>query len=424
MGVTGIELQWDPSTDNNWISYYQIYRDGDPISRVAKGRYYFDHSRGTENPTAAYEVQAVDGDGNRSRKIKATEVSGGTKLYTAVGGYLSGKDYSYQGANGWSYPEWVSLTHTDLKWNGALGHMGLYIGSGSANHQGSTIGASWMLPGSVTDAVRVFEAPHTGVATVTGVIHKDIYHTYGDGVRARVLKNNEQVWPEAGWETIAATDTAGKTMTVKLALKRGDRLFFVLNRNGDSTDDNTVWNPQVAYERTDDDTNQTRLSWTDSNSSRLKYSEQGWQRLGQNPWNSDVDQGYLPGWMRGSVSVSTKPGASMSLQFHGTGIELVGDVGGDGGIAEIFLDGKLAAVIDTFEPSHVPSSIWNQPTKKIGHWPDAPPVCLWGIHGLLDGPHTLELRVTGQKNAESIGAAIGIDSVGVLNGSVDPHTED
>jgi len=236
----------------------------------------------------------------------------------------------------------------------------------------------------------------------------------------KVFKNKEQVWPESGWETIAATDVAGETMALKFTVNKGDKLFFVLNRNGNSTDDETVWNPQIVYERVDGPVTRTQFAVTDNGSSRLKYRGQGWQRLGLNPWNSDVDQGYLPGWFQGSASVSSTAGATMSAKFHGTGIELLGDVGGDGGIAAITLDGKQVATIDTFASSHVPSSIWSLPSKKVGRWAAVPPIRLWGIQGLADGEHTLQVLVTGQKNVDSIGSAIGIDAVVISNGSVDP----
>jgi hypothetical protein len=424
MGVTGIELEWKPSTDNNWLSYYQIYRDGAPLDKVGKGTYYFDHSVGAENLSASYEVRAIDGDGNGSSRIKAVAVQGGQEMYTAEGGFLAGKDYSYQGANGWSYEEWTGTTHTLMKWNGSSGHMGMYMGAGVPTSQASTIGASWMAPGRTADAVRVYTLPHTGQVTVTGAIRKDIYHTYGDGVRARVFKNNDQVWPETGWETIEASDTAGKTLALKFSVSKGDKLSFDLNRNGNSTDDETYWNPQIAYDRIDETVTRTELAITDSGSSRLKYSGPGWQRLGLNPWNSDVDQGYLPGWFQGTVSVSSTAGATMTAKFYGTGIELLGDVAGDGGMAALTLDGKSVATIDTFAPSHVPSAIWSLPTKRVGRWAVVPPIRLWGIQGLPKGEHTLELLVTGQKNADSIGTAIGIDAIVVSNGSVDQPQDD
>ena len=272
-----------------------------------------------------------------------------------------------------------------MKWNGALGHMGRYMGVGVPASQTSTVGASWMSPGHTGDAVRVFNVPHTGLVSVTAAIRKDIYHTYGDGVRAKVLKNNDQLWPETGWESIAAGDVVGKTMAVKVEVKTGDKIFFILNRNGNATDDETFWNPQIAYDRIDDTPRRTEFTITDSGSSRLKYSGLGWQRLGLNPWNSDVDQGYLPGWFQGTVSVSSAPGATMIAVFNGTGNQVLGDIGGDGGIAAITLDGKSVATIDKFAPSHVPSSIWSLPSKRIGHWAPVPPIPVWGIQGLAIG---------------------------------------
>jgi len=75
MGYPGIALTWNPGTDNNWISYYQVFRNGAPIDRVAKGTFYFDHSAGADL-AALYEVCSVDGAGNVSKKIQATGHAG------------------------------------------------------------------------------------------------------------------------------------------------------------------------------------------------------------------------------------------------------------------------------------------------------------------------------------------------------------
>src|SRR5262249_28260898 len=149
------------------------------------------------------------GDGNASKRVMASELPGGPETYTAAGGYLAGRDYSYQGANGWSYEEWVGSKHENMLWNGAIGHMGAYQGPDGLRNGEATIGASWMCPGRNGDAVRVFTLPHPGLVMITGTVHKDIYHTYGDGVQAKVFKNNDQVWPETGWQTIAAGDITG-----------------------------------------------------------------------------------------------------------------------------------------------------------------------------------------------------------------------
>jgi hypothetical protein len=65
MDYHGVDVTWTAATDNNWVSYYQILRDGQVIGKVAKGTYYFDHSPAA-SPSAVYAVRTVDGDGNLS----------------------------------------------------------------------------------------------------------------------------------------------------------------------------------------------------------------------------------------------------------------------------------------------------------------------------------------------------------------------
>ena len=70
MGYPGVELTWESGTDNNWVSYYEVFRDGAAIDKVAKGHFYFDHSAGADL-AAKYEIQTVDGAGNVSAKLAA-----------------------------------------------------------------------------------------------------------------------------------------------------------------------------------------------------------------------------------------------------------------------------------------------------------------------------------------------------------------
>jgi hypothetical protein len=70
MGYPGVELSWKPGSDDHWVSYYDIFRNGRWLDRVAKGTYYFDHSAGADL-AAKYEVATVDGAGNASPKITA-----------------------------------------------------------------------------------------------------------------------------------------------------------------------------------------------------------------------------------------------------------------------------------------------------------------------------------------------------------------
>jgi hypothetical protein len=64
-------LEWESGSDNTWVSYYEVLRDGAAIDKVAKGHFYFDHSAGADL-AASYEVRTVDGAGNVS-SVRAAE---------------------------------------------------------------------------------------------------------------------------------------------------------------------------------------------------------------------------------------------------------------------------------------------------------------------------------------------------------------
>ncbi|MHB8522514.1 MAG: alpha-amylase family protein [Limisphaerales bacterium] len=70
MGYPGVELSWKAGADDNWVSYYEIFRGGVALDKVAKGTFYFDHSAGADQ-AARYEVRTVDGSGNVSARVAA-----------------------------------------------------------------------------------------------------------------------------------------------------------------------------------------------------------------------------------------------------------------------------------------------------------------------------------------------------------------
>jgi hypothetical protein len=294
--------------------------------------------------------------------------------------------------------------------------MGLYVGA--AGTQKGLAGASWQRPGDASDAVRVYTLPHGGDVTVTGTVHKDIYHIYGDGVRVNVLLGNQQLWPQRGWQTIGANDITGKSMEMKTPVKKGDKLYFVANRNADAVDDDLVWDPCITYEGDPPRPEKAPVrTVVDDHSTVVKYSGQGWQASGVTPWGGE--QGYLPGRRRGTLTISGTPGDKLTLRFRGTGIEVIGDTGSDRGIASVALDGKQVGMIDTFVPENAIWSVQEHPSsiREAARVTILPAIPLWGTRSLTDGEHTMELSVTGRKNDASTGTFIGIDALVVLGGS-------
>jgi len=65
----GVGVSWAASTDDVMVSYYEIYKNGEPSTKVSSGTYFFDDAGDLEDE---YQVRAVDGDGNTSDFAAAT----------------------------------------------------------------------------------------------------------------------------------------------------------------------------------------------------------------------------------------------------------------------------------------------------------------------------------------------------------------
>lgn len=67
MNRSGVEISWKAGSDNNWVSYYEIEKNGALYDRVSKGSYYFDVNGSMSD---SYRIRTVDGDGNASGYVK------------------------------------------------------------------------------------------------------------------------------------------------------------------------------------------------------------------------------------------------------------------------------------------------------------------------------------------------------------------
>jgi hypothetical protein len=105
MGYPGVELSWKAGSDNNWVSYYEVFRDGVALDKVAKGTFYFDHSAGADL-AARYELRTVDGAGNPSANAVAAGPAG--KPATVVDDAAAG-GFKFSGQ--WDHPANLLLAH-------------------------------------------------------------------------------------------------------------------------------------------------------------------------------------------------------------------------------------------------------------------------------------------------------------------------
>ena len=224
LGIQGVEVAWTAASDNNWLSYYEVLRDGAVIGKAAKGTFFFD-CKGTprKNLEARYEVRSVDGDRNRSGLVAAELVAGDPESYTALGGFGP-----TQGSEQWRYEESVEGGgFRELRWDNG-GYEGRWVGSGLA-----TIGRIWMQPGAQSDVSRTFIAPTNGSLTISGSIRKDPSAENGHLIRACIRHNDRQVWPAAGWaEVLPDYSKTIDCCLESLSVLAGDSVRFVLEHSG------------------------------------------------------------------------------------------------------------------------------------------------------------------------------------------------
>ncbi len=241
LGTQGVEISWEPGRDDNWVSHYEVLKDGAVIGKTAIGSFFFDYKNNArEHVDHLYEVRTVDGDGNRSASVPAEPTAGDPETYTALGGYSP-----TQGAEQWRYEESVrSAAFRDMRWDNG-GYEGRWVGSGMA-----TIGRIWMQPGAQSDVSRTFVAPAHATLTVKGSIRKDPSAENGCTIQARILHNDKPIWPAENWAEIQPE--FAKTIEYKvenLKVAGGDRIRFIAKHSGRIASDPVIWNPVVIVIR-------------------------------------------------------------------------------------------------------------------------------------------------------------------------------
>jgi len=243
LGVQGIEVSWAPSEDDNWISYYQVRKNGESAGRVAKGTFFFDHSRNArDGVNATFEVASVDGDGNRSAFVLAQEVAGEPKTYEAMGDFSPN-----QGFDHWIYEQTNDgANYAALTWDKG-GYEGRWTGSGLGR-----IGRIWMQPSVTYEVARTFVVSAAGTIETYGEIRKDPSAENKMSAFVRIVQNSRQIWPPEGWAEVAPTyDSPIRYKLADLPVAVGDKIRFVVKHNGENRADPIVWDPIIVLKSQD-----------------------------------------------------------------------------------------------------------------------------------------------------------------------------
>ncbi len=104
-----------------------------------------------------------------------------------------------------------------------------------------------------------------------------------------------------------------------------------------------------------------------------------------------------------SFRYSEQAGDYMEVEFTGSAVYVQGESSSRYGIVAAFVDGKPAQTQDMYLPK-----TWKQAGNTKAVW----------LTGLPDGKHTLQVRVTGQKNPNSEGVRIGLGKIVTYRGRI------
>ena len=224
---SGIELNWTASTDNTMVSYYNIYRNGKYVDRVAQGTFYFAKNGSVYDN---WQITAVDGDDNESSKLSLKEdiVENENKYGTLY-------DFGPQGRRGWAIYEST---------NGAKKQSLNYIEN---NKLYKLSDGGWikndMLKLLSNDVVFEWTAQKTGYVNIYGEFAKYYASQTGNGVLISLYRNQKLLYNTM----LGAENINGITFNRQTYINKGEKLSICLQTNGNANGDKFFHNFLIEY---------------------------------------------------------------------------------------------------------------------------------------------------------------------------------
>jgi hypothetical protein len=255
LGHSGVGIYWAPGTGETWISYYEIRRHDTLLGKTSTGNYYFDHAEGWDT-AAVYSVRAVGGNGMTSAWKNVEPIEGEPLTYSALGGH-----FNAQGRDGWgAETKLEGNVFQAMHWVAPVKNSAADMNSGTPNQVGGVegywegaglerIGRGWQQASTTAACVRTWIAPREGMIRVMGRVTKEYYRQNlgKDILHSAILLGEKQIWPEKGLADIRPNDLVGALHDIKLKVKVGEVLRFVLEKGKEPENDIIAWIPKIVY---------------------------------------------------------------------------------------------------------------------------------------------------------------------------------
>jgi hypothetical protein len=371
MDYSGVELHWQPGHDDNWVSYYLIYRNGHLIDKVAKGTYYFDHALGADL-AARYAVATVDASGNRSDIVSARSVAPQADLVVDD----ASPALKYRG-DGWLHEigQWGAANGTQARTRTA-GDSLTYTFTGNQvtwyGRMGRDKGvAAVYLDGRLDRLVNTYNADEfPNIALYSRTFPGMENHTLE--IKATGIQQDNVVLTR--WPGRAANAPQGDNELEA----RQERGWIVIDG--------------IQVDQTPEQVEPTSLH------SRIQYRG-SWSRSTTSiPANSERRE------LSESGTRSIRAEDTATYTFEGSGITWVGTRCSRCGMADVYLDGRLATTVDTYTRPVLANAMQGDEQHNVP---------LFTQHWTRRGRHDLRLVVRPDANVWAKGHAVYLNALHV-----------
>jgi hypothetical protein len=251
LGHAGVGIYWSPAADPHGTLRYEVRRGKDGIGTAAQGCHFFDHTPDAD-AAADYAVRTVDMDNRASGWIAATRLPDEPFVAWALGGHFpevgrDGWSAEHLEATGWQPMDWVPRLFSAAGDHGGTGRQPGGVEGWWAAADGARVGRGWQQAGSSGACARLWTVPTSGQYRIVGRPVKERYRQErGGSLRVRIQVNNQQAWPATGWaEVETKKDAPGQPHDLRLDLKAGDTVRFVLDQGTNPADDIVAWMPAI-----------------------------------------------------------------------------------------------------------------------------------------------------------------------------------
>ena len=195
-----------------------------------------------------YYVAVVARNTNNNQALLASD----GKISTVLPTFNARTDYTKVTQSGlWNYQDGAGGKYTNLAWDSTklFWHTDAYVSTNTDVYMTGQ-NTMWFNPGTVSDSVVTFTAPYTGAVTIKSASGLGIAvgDDSADGIVFTIKKGNTNIFaPKVVTKKNRIATGNNIDFNVTTTVNAGDKIHFIVGRNGNNNGDATYVTPLITY---------------------------------------------------------------------------------------------------------------------------------------------------------------------------------